>query len=86
MFFPASAFRAVGGFDSRFFLYYEDVDLCARLRLAGFDIQVVTTAQVIHDARRDSHRRLRYFAFHVTSIWRYFMLYRFGYSAPVVRQ
>src|SRR5262245_998486 len=29
-------FAGVGGFDPRYHLYYEDVDLCARLRLAGY--------------------------------------------------
>src|SRR5262245_52672510 len=31
-------FEQVGGFDQRYFLYYEDVDLCAAVRAAGFEV------------------------------------------------
>ena len=44
----ADAFRAVGGFDERFFCYVEDVDLAFRLRLAGQRCVQVPTAVVRH--------------------------------------
>lgn len=68
----AGAFKAVGGFDERYFLYYEDVDLCARLRLAGYGIAQVCESRAIHDARRQSRRELRYFLWHLRSMLRFF--------------
>jgi GT2 family glycosyltransferase len=65
-------FAAVGGLDERFYLYYEDVDLCVRLRNAGYDVMLCPSATVIHDARRMSHRNLRYIAWHLQSMMRYF--------------
>jgi hypothetical protein len=43
------AFERVGGFDERFFLYAEDVDLCLRLRQAGGKLMYVAEAVVEHD-------------------------------------
>jgi N-acetylglucosaminyl-diphospho-decaprenol L-rhamnosyltransferase len=43
-----SAFIAVGGFDESIFLFYEDDDLCLRLRNAGFKIVQVDNAVVRH--------------------------------------
>lgn len=46
------AFRAVNGFDERFFpLYCDDVDLSWRLRLAGYRVVHVPSAVVFHDKR-----------------------------------
>jgi len=73
MLFPREAFAEVGGFDERYHLYYEDVDLCARLRLAGRKIVFCPTVEVVHAARRESHRNLRYFAWHMVSMLRFFL-------------
>ncbi len=42
------AFEAVGGFDERYFLYWEDADLCRRLRGAGWRMRYVPSARVRH--------------------------------------
>ena len=43
-----SVLQDVGLFDERFFLYMEDVDLCARVRSAGHLVAFVPTALVCH--------------------------------------
>ncbi len=72
MLWRADMFRRIGGFDERFFLYYEDVDACARLHQAGFRVQMIPAVKVIHHARRASHRNLRYLRWHLTSMLRFF--------------
>jgi N-acetylglucosaminyl-diphospho-decaprenol L-rhamnosyltransferase len=70
--FPASAFSALGGFDERFFLYYEDVDLCTRLWRSGRSVILHPGVTVIHAAQRASRRKLRYMKWHLSSMVRYF--------------
>lgn len=72
MLFPTRDFAHLGGFDERFFLYYEDVDLCRRAKKAGMQIIACPSASVIHDARRNSHTNLRHLRWHIISMVRYF--------------
>lgn len=71
MLFPRRVFAQVKGFDERYFLYYEDVDLCGRLKLAGWHAVVSPVASVVHNAQRSSHKSLRFFRWHVASLLRY---------------
>jgi len=66
-----AAYRRVGGFDERYFLYCEDCDLCARLYVSGFALEVDRSVQVIHDAQRDSHRSLEHLRWHLASLAKY---------------
>lgn len=73
MLFPRAVFQQLNGFDERYFLYYEDVDLCARLRLAGYQVTVCPNSRVIHYAQRRSHRSLKYLRWHLASMLRFFL-------------
>jgi len=43
-----AAFDEIGGFDEKIFMYFEDVDLSRRMRLAGWKMQMVWGAQAFH--------------------------------------
>jgi N-acetylglucosaminyl-diphospho-decaprenol L-rhamnosyltransferase len=49
-----SAFNDVGGFDARYFLYWEDADLCRRLRARGYEIRYVPAAAAVHQVGHSS--------------------------------
>lgn len=72
MLFPRHIFERLTGFDQRYFLYYEDVDLCARLRLLGYEVALCPHAQVIHHAHRSSHHSIGYLRWHLSSMMRFF--------------
>jgi len=77
MLFPAETFRLIGGFDEAFFMYYEDADICKRLSEHGYTSKVVVKANAVHNARRASHRSLRYMYWHLSSMFRFFFRYPF---------
>ncbi|HZY20077.1 MAG TPA: glycosyltransferase family 2 protein [Ramlibacter sp.] len=64
------AFAQLHGFDKRYFMYCEDFDLCARLRLAGWQLQVTPGVEVLHEAQRASNSSLRPLAWHLGSLAR----------------
>lgn len=73
MLFRSETFKQIGGFDEGFFLYYEDVDICARLWRSGARVVACPRASVIHTARRASRgKNLRHMRWHLASMMRYF--------------
>ncbi|WP_424813288.1 glycosyltransferase family 2 protein [Roseococcus sp. YIM B11640] len=54
MFLRMSVFRAIGGFDPEIFLYFEDDDICLRMRGAGHAIMHVAGVRVRHEGGASS--------------------------------
>lgn len=52
------AFNAIGGFDERYFLYFEDVDFGVRLREAGYTIVYDPNVRVLHEHGAASQEHL----------------------------
>jgi len=48
LFIRRSLFDAIGGFDERFFMYFEDKDLCARAIAAGATVRYCPTPTIVH--------------------------------------
>jgi hypothetical protein len=63
------AFDAIGGFDERFFLYWEDADFCKRAADAGWGTWYSPAAEVVHrTARASRHAPVRSLAaFHISA-------------------
>lgn len=87
-----SAFDDIGGFDERFFLYFEDADMCLRFRRAGFRLRQVTGAQAWHVrgavTGTDRERRLTPAAerFYRASQLRYYGLHRPRWERAYLRR
>ena len=68
-----SAFDQVGGFDPAYFMFVEDVDLCARLGAAGWKVVFTPIAEVVHSVGGAvSRRRFRMVVEHARSLDRFF--------------
>lgn len=52
-------YKAIGGFDPSFFLYYEDDDLCLAAYAAGFECLVEPLAKVVHSEGKSSGSSVR---------------------------
>lgn len=64
MFLRGNALRESGGFDARYFMYFEDYDLCMRIRQQS-DIAYVPNVRIIHfggDAARKGWKHIRMFS------------------------
>ena len=73
--FSSYDYKKLKGFDSKFFLYFEDVDLCRRAKKLGLNVAQSKNISVIHEAQRQSYSNLNHFKLHIKSYFLYLNKY-----------
>lgn len=79
LFIRRAAFVLVGGFDERYHLYCEDVDLSLRIQKNGMRIDRIIDAKVIHLTQRNSHRKPTYIFRHFSSLCKLWIIWGYMY-------
>jgi len=65
---PKKTFSNLGGFDTSFYLYCEDIDMCLRAKKNSYNLILVDKLKVIHFEQKDSHKKIKYFFYHLRSL------------------
>lgn len=66
------ALKETKGFDPRYFLYLEDVDLSRRVSQSKFSVLYCPDSVVVHDAQRNSYKSKKFMIYHLISAIKYF--------------
>lgn len=77
MVFSSKCFRLVNGFDTKYFMYVEDADICLRLRyLKGKKVMYDDSFTCVHNAQRSSRSLFKKaFLWHVSSLIKFQFTY-----------
>ncbi len=65
-------FKEVGGFDDRYFMYFEDYDLCIKLKKRNKRIVYTPFSHVVHYYERGAHKNSKLFKIFLESMYKYF--------------
>lgn len=83
---PRAAFEQIGGFDEVYFLHFEDLDLCRRMRTAGWRVACANDVRVVHAKGTSSRARPFFVALHKhRGMWRWFVKFDPAARNPLLR-
>lgn len=69
-------FVALKGFDERYFLYMEDVDICKKIDVLGKKKLYYPKVSITHVLKQGSSKKPKLFMYHLTSAIKYFLKWR----------
>jgi hypothetical protein len=85
MLLPHKVFAQLGGFDERYFLHFEDLDLCRRARDAGYAVLLAGDVRVLHGKGGSSRHRPVFVSRHKhRGMWRWFCTFDPAARNPLV--
>jgi N-acetylglucosaminyl-diphospho-decaprenol L-rhamnosyltransferase len=70
--FPKDKYELLKGFDEKYFMYMEDVDICHRIERNQGDLIYFPEIEIVHDARRNNRKNLKHFFWHLKGVFRFF--------------
>ncbi|MFC4323385.1 glycosyltransferase family 2 protein [Litchfieldia salsa] len=65
-------FKEIKGFDERYFMYFEDTDLCLELEKRNKKVVYTPFSSVVHYYERGSHKNSKLFKIFLKSMYKYF--------------
>ena len=77
MLFKTEDFIKINGFDERYFLYMEDVDICRKIDQMGKKKLYYPNVQISHILKKESSKNIRLFFTHLYSSIKYFKKWGF---------
>lgn len=75
MFARTELLKETGGFDERYFMYFEDADLSRTIRKRA-RVVCVPGVTVYHDYMRASAKKFRFLSIHIISMFKYFLKWK----------
>ncbi|TVZ56182.1 hypothetical protein OD91_1462 [Lutibacter sp. Hel_I_33_5] len=73
MLFKTEDFIKLNGFDERYFLYMEDVDICKKIDAIGKKKLYFPNVEIIHQHRRGSSKKIKLLFYHLSSAIKYYL-------------
>lgn len=67
MFFRREHFNMIKGFNKKFFMYFEDVEICDYLRSREFKIGILKNTMALHLRERGSYKKIKLLFYHFLS-------------------
>lgn len=76
MFFRRNIFKNISGFNNKFFMYFEDVEICDLVRESNSKIGILKESTAIHLRNRESYRSINMLFVHFLSFIKYKIYHR----------